>query len=82
MGGVFAVWAVRKDYGHIETVTEIAHNAYQAGFLAVEAIAERFADQLGGTHDFWVDYLDNSIHYKLDSRDMEGMARFRKLLKA
>jgi chorismate dehydratase len=77
---VFAVWAVRKDYPHIDTVTDIAHRAYQAGFLAMEKIAERFADQLGGTHRFWLDYLDNSIHYKLDKRDIEGMGRFRKFL--
>jgi len=77
---VFAVWAVRKDYEHIAEVTEIAHKAYAAGFLATEEIAERYAEKLGGTHDFWVDYLDHSIHYKLDARDLEGLARFRKLI--
>lgn len=77
---VFAVWAVRKDFEELERVTEIAHKAYQAGFLATEEIAERFSEQLGGTYLFWLDYLDNSIHYKLDDRDMEGMNRFRKLL--
>ena len=40
-----------------------------------------YAEQLGGKHLFWVDYLDNTIHYKLDKRDMEGLNRFRKLLK-
>ena len=77
---VFAVWAARKDFEDIETVTEIAHKAYQEGFLATEEIAERFSGQLGGTYLFWLDYLDNSIHYKLDKRDLEGMERFRKLL--
>lgn len=77
---VFAVWAVRKDYGHIEEVTEIAHKAYTAGFRATEEIAERFSEKLGGSHDFWVDYLDNAIHYKLDPRDMEGLNKFRGLL--
>lgn len=78
---VFAVWAVRKDFAEIETVTEIAHKAYAAGFLDMEKIAERFVDQLGGSHLFWLDYLDTTIHYKLDKDDMEGLNRFRKLLK-
>ncbi len=77
---VFAVWAVRKDCEQIAEITEIAHKAYAAGFKATEAIAERFADQLGGTYLFWLDYLDNSIYYKLSARDLEGMARFKKLI--
>ena len=77
---VFAVWAVRQDFEHVDEVTEIAHKAYAAGFRATEEIAERYADKLGGTLEFWVDYLDNSIHFKLDDRDLEGMNRFRSLL--
>jgi predicted solute-binding protein len=77
---VFAVWAVRRDFDRIEEVTEIAHKAYAAGFRSMERIAERYAEKLGGSHTFWLDYLDQSIHYKLDQRDLEGMARFRKLL--
>lgn len=77
---IFAVWAVRKDFTQIAEVTDIAHRAYAAGFRATEEIAERYAEKLGGSPDFWVDYLDNSIHYKLDQRDMEGMNRFRKLV--
>jgi chorismate dehydratase len=79
---VFAVWAVHKDFPEVEAVTEIAHKAYAAGFLAMEKIAERYADKLGGSPEFWLDYLDNSIHYKLDARDMEGLERFRRLLNA
>ncbi len=78
---VFAVWAVRKDFEHIDEVTKIAHKAYQQGFLATEDIAARFSEQLGGTYLFWLDYLDNSIYYKLDARDLEGMNRFQKLLR-
>ncbi|QBG47636.1 hypothetical protein EGM51_09615 [Verrucomicrobia bacterium S94] len=77
---VFAVWAVRKDFEHYEAVSEIAHKSYAAGFLDMEAIAERYADQLGGSHAFWLDYLDNSVHHKLDAHDLEGMNHFRKLL--
>lgn len=77
---VFAVWAVRKDSEHLEEITAITHKAYAAGFRAMERIAERYADKLGGSQEFWIDYLDNSIHYKLDKRDMEGLGRFRKLL--
>jgi len=77
---VFAVWAVRRDFPQLEAVTDIARRAYEAGFRAIEAIAERYADQLGGSLTFWIDYLDNSIHYRLDDRDMEGMALFRKYL--
>ena len=76
---VFAVWAVRKDFPEIETVAEIAHKAYAAGFLAMEKIAERYAGQLGGSQSFWLDYLDNSIHYKLDARDLAGLRRFQQL---
>jgi predicted solute-binding protein len=50
--------------------------------MDTERIAQRYMDKLGGSHEFWVDYLDNSIHYKLDKQDLEGMARFKKLLKA
>jgi predicted solute-binding protein len=77
---VFAVWAVRRDFPQLEAVTDIARRAYEAGFRAIESIAERYADQLGGSLAFWIDYLDNSIHYQLDERDVEGMALFRKLL--
>ncbi|VGO16180.1 Chorismate dehydratase [Pontiella desulfatans] len=79
---VFAVWAVRRDFPEIETVTQIAHKAYAAGFRATEEIAERYARKLGGSQDFWADYLDHSIHYKLDARDMEGLERFKALLGA
>ena len=77
---VFAVWAVRSDYPHIEAVTDIAHRAYEAGFRAIESIAERYAEQLGGSLEFWVDYLDSAIHYRLNDRDLEGMSMFRRLL--
>lgn len=77
---VFAVWAVRKDFEYVEEVTEIAHKSFAAGFRAMEAIAERYAEELGGSQQFWIDYLDHAIHYKLDERDMEGMNRFRKLI--
>lgn len=77
---VFAVWAVRKEFPEIDAVTEIAHKSYLAGFRAMESIAARYADRLGGTFSFWLDYLDNSIHYRLDPRDMEGMNLFRKYL--
>ncbi|HEY5653530.1 MAG TPA: menaquinone biosynthesis protein [Pontiella sp.] len=77
---VFAVWAVRKDFEAIKEVTEIAHKAYAEGFRVAEEIAARYSEMLGGSLDFWVDYLDGSIHYKLGPQDMEGMKRFRKLI--
>lgn len=73
---VFAVWAVRKDFPDIGRVTEIAHKAYQAGFQSLEKIAERYAGQLGNTPSFWLDYLQNSIHYELNERDLSGMELF------
>ena len=77
---VFAVWAVRSDFPHIEAVTDIAHRAFEAGFRAIESIAERYAEQLGGSVEFWVDYLDHSIHYRLSDEDMKGLAMFRRKL--
>jgi chorismate dehydratase len=77
---VFAVWAVRKDSEHIEELSSIVHKAYAAGFRAMESIAARYAEKLGGSQEFWVEYLDNSIYYKLDDRDMEGLNRFKKLV--
>lgn len=77
---VFAVWAVREDCKYIAEITDIAHRTYAAGFRAMESIAERYAEKLGGSQEFWVDYLDNSIHYKLGKQDLEGMARFKKLI--
>jgi chorismate dehydratase len=77
---VFAVWAVRSGFSETEAATEIAHKAYAAGFLATEEIAERYADKLGGSIDFWADYLDQTIHYRLDPQDLEGLALFRKHL--
>ena len=74
---VFAVWAVRKDFADLETVTEIAHQAYEAGLQSVEKIAARYAAELGRSPSFWRDYLGRTIHYKLDDRDMAGLARFR-----
>ncbi len=77
---VFAVWAARKDFEAIEEATEIARNAYAAGFRGMEQIAERYAEKLGGSHLFWLDYLDGAIHYKLDAHDLEGLEKFRRLL--
>ncbi|NNJ71294.1 MAG: menaquinone biosynthesis protein [Kiritimatiellales bacterium] len=77
---VFAVWAVRRDFPDIETVTDIARKAYDAGFRTMEKIAERYAGKLGGSQAFWLDYLDHSIHYRLHQRDMEGLEEFRRLL--
>jgi chorismate dehydratase len=77
---VFAVWAVRRDFEHVGEVMDIARKAYAAGFRAMESIADRYANLLGGTMEFWLDYLDNSIHYELGADDMEGMNRFRALL--
>ncbi len=77
---VFAVWAVRKDCPEIETVTEIVHAACKAGLQSMEEIATRYASELGNTQSFWLDYLGQSIHYKLDERDMEGLEQFRQLV--
>lgn len=77
---VFAVWAVRKDFEAIDEVTKIAHEAYSAGFLDTERIVERYVEELGKDQDFLMHYLDNSIHYKIDAHDLDGMKRFRKLL--
>ncbi len=77
---VFAVWAVRKDFEEIDAVTEIAHKAYAAGFRSMERIAERYSEKLGESIHFWLDYLDGAIHYKLGAQDIEGLARFRRLM--
>jgi chorismate dehydratase len=77
---VFAVWVVRKDCEHIEELSAITHKTYAAGFRVMECIAERYAEKLGGSQEFWLEYLDNSIHYKLGAQDLEGLARFKKLI--
>ncbi|MCK4565615.1 MAG: menaquinone biosynthesis protein [Verrucomicrobia bacterium] len=77
---VFAVWAVRKDFSNIEVVAKIAHKACEAGIESLEDIAARYADELGRSRSFWLDYLGNSIHYKLGERDMEGLGAFRELI--
>ncbi|MBN2164344.1 MAG: menaquinone biosynthesis protein [Pontiellaceae bacterium] len=77
---VFAVWAMPRNYPRNKEVTGIAHRAYEAGFMAVESIAERYANELGGSQIFWSDYLDSCIHYRLDEEDLEGMERFRQYL--
>ena len=77
---VFAVWAVRKDFTAIEEVSEIAHKACEAGMQSIEKIAERYAEKLGRSQAFWLDYLSTSIHYKLGVRDLEGLEQFRELI--
>jgi len=77
---VFAVWAVRKDFPAIDEVTEIARKAYVAGTASMEKFAERYSGELGGSVDFWLDYLTNSIHYELAERELEGLNTFRRLL--
>ncbi|MCF7817744.1 MAG: menaquinone biosynthesis protein [Kiritimatiellales bacterium] len=74
---VFAVWAVRKDFPDIEAVTGIAHKAYESASHSLGKIAARYANQLGGSETFWLDYLANSIHYELGTRDLEGLEAFR-----
>jgi chorismate dehydratase len=77
---VFAVWAVRKDFPALGTVSKIAHKAFEAGFQSLEKIAERYAAELGHPPSFWMAYLGNTIHYELNADDMQGLARFRELL--
>ena len=77
---VFAVWAVRKDFQEIEAVTKIAHAACKAGAKSLEQIAARYASELGNTQSFWLDYLGQSIHYKLNDRDLAGLELFRGLV--
>jgi len=77
---VFAVWAVRKDFPSIDAVTEIAHKAYKAGFQCLEKIAQRYADTLGSSPSFWLDYLTHSIHYELGERELSGLGLFSELL--
>jgi chorismate dehydratase len=76
---VFAVWAVRKDFSDITAVTEIAQNACAKGIESLEEISARYAEELGHSKAFWLDYLTNSIHYELNARDLEGLELFRKL---
>ncbi len=78
---VFAVWAVRNDYPHIASATEIAHKAYDEGRKALEAIAARYAAQLGRSPGFWLDYLTAAIHYELTPCDLEGMALFGRMVR-
>ena len=74
---VFAVWAVRKDFSEIESVTEIAHQACRVGLLSLDKIAMRYANKLGRSQAFWVDYLSHSIHYELSQNDQAGLECFR-----
>ena len=77
---VLAVWAVRKDFPDRETITEIAHKACDAGIRVLDKIALRYTNELGHSQAFWFDYLSHTIHYKLDERDMEGLAEFQALI--
>jgi len=77
---VFAVWAVRKDFTDIGAVTETARKACVAGLQSMGKIADRYASELGNTQSFWFDYLDQSIHYELDERDLAGLEQFRQLV--
>jgi chorismate dehydratase len=77
---VFAVWAVRRDFQEIDEASTIAHKAYRAGLAALEEIAGRYADELGRSPAFWLDYLGRRIHYELGAREMEGLDLFRQLL--
>lgn len=77
---VFAVWAVRKDFSARNEVSGIAHKACKAGLESLEKIAARYANELGSSKTFWLDYLADSIHYELDERDLEGLVEFRRLV--
>jgi len=77
---VFAVWAVRKDFPEKDAVTTIAHKAFEAGQASVDSMAVRYASELGGSSDFWLDYLTNSIHYELGERELAGLEKFKELL--
>lgn len=74
---VFAVWAMCRDFSDIPAVTEIAHNACQAGLQSLENIAARYANEFGNSVGFWFDYLNETIHYELNERDLAGLAEFR-----
>jgi chorismate dehydratase len=79
---VFAVWAVRKDFSNIETVTEIAQKACAMGVESLDEISDRYAAELGNSKSFWRDYLTNSIRYELGEEELAGLELFRKLISA
>jgi predicted solute-binding protein len=74
---VFAVWAVRRDFKALDTVTEIARRAYASADL--EQISADYVAEHGRTKTFWFEYLSESIHYLLTEQDRAGMEQFRRL---
>ena len=77
---VFAVWAVRSNHPALTEIARIAHVAYAAAAESLELIAERYASQQGRPASFWLDYLSNTIHYRLNDRDCEALRLFQKLM--
>lgn len=72
---VFGIWA-----GHLEKLTDSQRNDLQSAFLHGIAQREAYAVEWAGLHGaeptVAVDYVENSIHYAINSTCLSGMLEF------
>jgi chorismate dehydratase len=72
---VFAFWAVR-DGAPAEDAERIVRASYEAGRRDLDRLIDREAAATGLSEAVVEDYLRHSLHYELDSGDLEGLDLF------
>jgi chorismate dehydratase len=72
---VFAFWAVREAAASSE-VPKILRDSFESSLRQFDALVADGAAQAGLSRAVVEDYLRHSLHYELDSGDLEGLERF------
>lgn len=77
---VFALWAIRKSIPERQKrqFRDLLERSFQEGMQQIDAIAARFAPELGRVEDL-AGYLRN-FHYRLGEPEMRGLDEFRRLV--
>jgi len=76
---VFAAWAVRRSYPHIEEISMILHRAKDRGCQSLVELARLCAQRLGLPENRCYGYLADRLHYDVGPAECEGMGLFRGL---
>jgi chorismate dehydratase len=72
---VFAFWAVREAAASSD-VPRILRDSFESSLRQFDALVTDGAAQAGLSRAVVEDYLRHSLHYELDSGDLEGLERF------
>lgn len=75
---VFAMWTARPGFSEMElsSLDSVLTQARDAGVANLESIAKRECDIFDLTHDECVGYLRDNLHFRLGTKEREGLKLF------